>query len=372
VKEGRQTEDLNLTVTQVEIPIEITFTNYPDVYYIIPDTYVSNEILTNFFSYDNKEFLRELRNRGFYTYESSYANYHHSILSISSVLNYSYWEGAGGSPRQLAGYLTHRVDSNRVVDTFKFNSYEYVLIGNWWGVTSSDPRADLSTRFLPIDEFTFSIYTGLYWHDLFDLVLGLGSNSVLRKGHHNQFEYLKMLPSLESPTFTFCHLTLPHSPFVFWSDGSSMSTLDANTFPERSVYLEQLKYTSYLLLDAIDTILSGSNTPPIIIILSDEGFPSSEWFTYLKDTGGLKGLEESRPDIARIRQGNLYAVYNPYTKNPPPISPVNIFPYVFSSISEIEVEYLPDRYFLKSMRRFSESFIDVTDFFSSASIEGGV
>ena len=61
--------------------------NYPDVYYIILDGYMSSNSLNEFLNYENQEFVSYLTNKGFNVNDKSYSNYPSSILSVTSTLN---------------------------------------------------------------------------------------------------------------------------------------------------------------------------------------------------------------------------------------------------------------------------------------------
>ncbi len=332
----------------------------PDVYYIIPDTYTSFAILSDYLGYDNSKFLAFLEDRGFYVNENSYANYHHSILSISSVMNMKYWTdeelGAEG-PKALGPYLSQ----NPVGDTFKEAGYTYVHIGSWWGFTAKNVRADITPVYSSLRELDFTLYKTTLWYDLADLLLDRGGNHILREAHMKQFANLVEVSRMEETTFTFSHLILPHPPFLFEADGAHTSGWMVPPEEWRRMYLAQLEFTTSKLMETIDSILANSEVTPIIILSADEGYAGTAWKEYWDSKQGLDTIMEDRLDLAVKRHGNLYAVLNPYGRNlPQPTSPVNTFRYVFNSLFDSQLEYLPDRYFLKSIGKYESEFIEVT------------
>src|SRR5690606_10374696 len=65
-------------------------TSTPDVYYLIYDKYASNEVLDEYYGYDNSSFHEQLEERGFYVSASSRTNYPRTIFSLASSLNMEY------------------------------------------------------------------------------------------------------------------------------------------------------------------------------------------------------------------------------------------------------------------------------------------
>lgn len=328
----------------------------PDVYYIIPDTYTSQFILSNYLDFDNSEFMDFLDGVGFEVNESSYANYHHSILSISSVLNLDYWteEGLGLPTRRKLGDALYQ---NPVGDTFVEAGYTYIHMGSWWSFTSSNAVANITSQFSNLSELSFELYRMTLWYDLLDYFFDAGGNRILREATLNQIYTLPEIAEMEEPTFTFCHLILPHPPFLFDSEGNHVSGWSMPPDEWKRMYLEQLQFTNRVLEQTINQIITGSSITPIIIICSDEGYASTEWQEYWSSHHSLKSIVVDKPDLVYMRQGNIIAVLNPY--GDPPSSPVNIFRCTFNCLFDSQLEYLPDRYFLSGIY---EKPIEITEF----------
>jgi hypothetical protein len=62
----------------------------PDIYYIVLDGYVRSDILQEMFGFDNSEFIKDLREKGFIVPASNHSNYPVTPLSVSSTLNMDY------------------------------------------------------------------------------------------------------------------------------------------------------------------------------------------------------------------------------------------------------------------------------------------
>jgi len=338
--------------TSIPVDVNSIHNPTPDVYYIIPDTYTSNYILGDSLNYDNSEFTNFLKSRNFTVVDDSWANYNHSILSISSVLNMKYWSDEElGKPafRTLAGHLV----DNPVANTFKAANYTYVHLGSWWGFTSTNEAADITYPYSSLSELDFALFRLTLWYDL------LSGDSILRDAHLKQLENLVSVSKMKEHTFTFCHLILPHPPFLFDENGNSISPWVLSSEDWKSSYLEQLTYTNKLLEQAIDSILANSEVTPIIILCADEGYSDTEWQIYLEDKKSLTSIVDDELELLLMRQGNFFAILNPYGDIPS--SPVNMFPTVFNCLFNSSIEYLPDRHFIKELERYEGDFIEVTE-----------
>ena len=112
-----------------------------------------------------------------------------------------------------------------------------------------------------------------------------------------------------------------------------------------------MRYLNTLVLDAVETILESSTTPPIIIIQGDHG------------TAGYAKREDIPKLNMKERHAILNAYYFPDGKTDllyPTISPVNTFRVVLNTYFNGKYEMLPDKnYFNPSQRQFD--YIDVTN-----------
>jgi hypothetical protein len=117
------------------------------------------------------------------------------------------------------------------------------------------------------------------------------------------------------------------------------------------MYIDQLHYSDEIILEAVDTILAESKTPPIIIIQGDHG-PVSYF-----------GEDEIEKSNMREQHSILNAYYFPqqsYDLLYPSISPVNSFRVVLNTFFDGQYEMLPDKnYFIPHARPYD--FVEVTD-----------
>jgi hypothetical protein len=159
-----------------------------------------------------------------------------------------------------------------------------------------------------------------------DYILGVG----FRDRFNHVFNNIDTITEMPQPTFSYIHLISPHPPFVFDPQGNPTYPPDfwneqrmypANLYQKG--YLNQLPYLNKKILEAVDTILSNSETAPIIIIQSDHG----PWL---------------QPKDKRMR--NFTAIYFPGHGDVlyPTITPVNIFRLVFNTYFGGKYDILED------------------------------
>ena len=126
--------------------------------------------------------------------------------------------------------------------------------------------------------------------------------------------------------FVFAHVICPHPPYIFDRNGKytppTTFKQGAGVWLPKSKFIDQLVYTNKWIEKIINTIVSTSSTPPIIILQGDHG-PST--------TPRVKKLSKLN---LREKMNILNAYYLPGTNYKkhlyPTISPVNSFRLVFN------------------------------------------
>ena len=168
---------------------------------------------------------------------------------------------------------------------------------------------------------------------------------------------------MPGPKFVFVHILAPHPPFVFDEHGNPVQadapyTLgDGGGYPgTREEYIhdysQEITYINKQLELVITSILSDSETPPIIVIQGDHG-PGSQ-FSMLK-------LE----DVSCLweRFSILNAYYFPdqnYDLLYPGITPVNSFRVIYNTYFDANLLLLDDKNYYASYAT-PYQMIDVTD-----------
>ena len=142
-------------------------------------------------------------------------------------------------------------------------------------------------------------------------------------------DHLLDVPAIAGPKFTYVHLFIPHAPFVFGPDGGIMTDPGfyggdrggaTNEAYQNQGYVNQVQYIDKRMIPILQSIISKSKNPPIIVMLGDHG------------------LEDNN------RKTDLLAYYLPkgYGKLYPSISPVNSFRLIFDEYFGANYPMLPD------------------------------
>jgi hypothetical protein len=111
------------------------------------------------------------------------------------------------------------------------------------------------------------------------------------------------IPKISGPKFVFAHITSPHFPFVFSSDGTK--NINPN---EGFAYADQVVYINSRMEEVIEQILENSSIPPIILIQADHGPHTESALEHMKilnayylPNGGEKLLYPSASPINNFR-----------------------------------------------------------------------
>jgi hypothetical protein len=314
---------------------------FPDIYYIIADTYGRDDVIRDLYGHDNGEFTAWLESRGFYVARESWSNYPITFLSLASSLNMRYLdeqvEQAVARKRGSRDYtplyrMIHRAD---VPERLQQKGYRYAQTLTHWGGTDRSANADIRYKFAPFlgDEFTGT---------LANMTLLRVFAPTIDELHRFVAASVPRMAELEGPTFGFVHLLLPHNPYVFDRDGRVIAshplTLSLKgqdrVWHVREPFVEQLRYTNTLLRRMIDDILARAPTPPMIILQGDHGTSLAEF------DGGVRTVAEP---VERLAILNAYLVPEAMrARLYPDITPVNTFRLLLSAQFGDDLAPLPD------------------------------
>lgn len=311
----------------------------PDVYYFILDSYGRDDLLKEAYGYDNSAFLDALRERGFYVAECSQSNYVRTEISLGSSLNMSYLQGLDPSftpdsikRRVLWDSLKH----SAVRYNFETLGYKTVAFATgfaWNELNDADVFFTPNSISAGINEFeVLFLQTTLARHvrqlGWFDPDQVMGQN--FRDRTLNVFDRMDDIARMSEPTFAYVHLISPHPPFVFGPNGEPTYPPDFwnenreyPPGPYATGYQNQLTFLNKKVLEAMDTLIAESDTPPIIILQGDHG----PW---------LQTKEK------RMRIFNAYYLPGNNEKLYSKITPVNTFRLIFDSYFGGNYGMLPD------------------------------
>lgn len=338
----------------------------PDVYYIIMDTYGREDVLRDFYQYDNSEFTQFLRSRGFYVAEESRSNYLWTHLSLSSALNLDYIpeiypEYSKDSRARMSDLIKHSL----VRRSLEAIGYSTVGFATGWDATELFDAAYVMTPDMTafatlqqrglVNEFEAMLLEnsiGLVFLDL-DVLANTPVGEFVAQRLDDRFtfqreivlalyENLTKVPEIPGPKFVFAHSLPPHGPHLFGPEGETVDYSQAFTLevdgdnPEGisgQRYLGELTYVTGRLHQIIDEILENSDRPVVIILQSDHGpAPGMDW-------------HDPTPEAFQARSGILNAYYLPPNCRAqlyPEITPVNTFRLLFNCIFGAELRALED------------------------------
>lgn len=341
-----------LIINNSNIKIDPSIKTLPDIYYIILDSYTSSNSLKEFWNYNNTEFTESLKTRGFFVTDSFHSNYSNTLFSIASSLNMSY---LNKNPiyKKYKFYellsLSEIIKKNRVTSILSDFGYS---INN---LSLFDIQTQKSFYDFPV-LLKYSLPEYLLFNRSILKVLKEGL--LLRLSNINinffwKFSVFKHIPKTNlciykkliscnksaHPQFTYAHFMMPHYPFFFKKDSSFHDNIgdivpEENSAIYKKNYLEQLIFTNKLIISLVDSILTKSAKPPIIIIQGDHGF---------REIKEAKRKEES------------YSIFNAFYLPEKKIiadsvkSPVNTFRLIFNSYYRSKLEILPSKRVIGSL-----------------------
>jgi len=339
-----------------------------DVYYLIFDRYANGSVLRDLYGFDNEPFLSSLEERGLVVLDGAVANYPGTTHSLASSLNMTYLDDLAsdvGEDSDDWGPLQGALQGSAVQEAFDSMGYRTVHIGSWWEPTYADPSADTNHVFAGLREFSqaFLFTTAAPW--LADALHVMD----IRDPARTQFERVAyQLDAIEETsrdpgaTFTFAHLTLPHTPYVFDAEGRYRP--EGRDMPVEAAYLDQLRATNTMIGELLDELLAGPTaTDPIVVLQSDEG----------PHPPALDAEPELRVEWPSAPQADLerklrildvmYLPGVPSSRIDPAMTPVNTFRMIMSEYFGGDFPPLDDRVYVYTRFERPYDFIDVTDRF---------
>ncbi len=334
--------------------------NLPDIYYIIFDRYANSNVLKEYFSYDNSEFINYLKDKGFYVATDSCTNYPKTYLSLASSLNLNYLDLV----KEKIG--THLNDETVVYDLLrdykvwrflKSKGYKFVHLGGRWQPTEINHFANLNFNSFIIDDFTIKLLKNTLLLRFMDKYI----NESQRNHIIYQLDKLGELPSIKGPKFVFAHVLLPHEPFIFGPNGEDAKEKKYRKLSIQQKYLNQLTFANKKIKILVDSLISKSNTPPIIVLQSDEGPYVHKDFNNGPQIYNWKGLST---DALRVHMMILNSYYLPGVDKSVlynSITPVNSFRVIFNLYFDTDFPLLKDESYIFEDSVHPYKFLNVTD-----------
>lgn len=349
----------------------------PDIYYLVIDSYVSNQSFNDYYNFDNSDFTKFLTDKGFYIAEKSKSNYPYTLTSLTSSLNMTYLDEAIKQIKKNKATdwtpVTNILETNQIVLYLKSKGYKYFNFGAPW-YTNKNKNADFN-YFYQTDGLNLSPLSHLLIDQtIFDPILPKmdcsGQNSFICLGTlndrrifynflTNEIRELSRIIKQPGPKFVFLHSLMTHTPYVFTDTGDYVPEVVEKSQNWRKNYISNVIFTNSILKDLIGHILESSKVPPVIILQSDEGtYPDR-----FRDDGEGEWSNASIDEI-KEKTGILNAYYLPDIKSNtlyPSITPANSFRIVLNSIFGENLPLLSDLSFIQRKRMQLWEFVEVTD-----------
>lgn len=341
----------------------------PDIYYIIMDEYVRQDVLQSIYGYDNTPFLTALRERKFFIADSANSNYGVTGLSMVSALNMNYVEDLSHvtSGHQIRRLYYEKIPNSTLLQTLRTFGYKIASIstGIWF---TKIPDAD----------YVLASPSGDFQHEIIRTSLVRGLNDVvnlvfkrnpfydvlLTNSQRQKIEYgfaqLQNSVTLPGPKFVLAHFISPHPPFVFGANGETVlinSKLNIFADGENLVngtdgmseeefkkgYRDQVTYVNGQLLNTIDRLLQQAK-PPIIILQGDHG-------TRLYRSEHYSATAISQQELFE-RMSILNSYYFPdqnYGALKAGTTPINSFRVVLNTYLQQNIPLIDDRFYFSTM-----------------------
>lgn len=282
----------------------------PDIYYFVFDRYGSNATLQKEYNYDNSDVTDYLSTQGFVTNTDAFANYPFTMSSISSTMAMEYHTGIAKlfSSDKLQTAFPYRsiLNDPPVAQVLRENGYIYNQVSSWWDFT----RVGINAEEHPTQSFRLRAFgKNFYLSDLTRDILNksimkpllkrgmtVGSTIIIkydndgnpRENFYAQKAAIKTIASSThaAPQFTFAHVLIPHTPYVFNADGSSTTYDDGpndNGADETVKYINSVKFINSQIKEMMGYIRAKSPNAAIIIQADEGPYPKQFRFELTPD-----------------------------------------------------------------------------------------
>jgi hypothetical protein len=355
----RQAQENAQDTSTVTPDQQVVDNKYPDIYFIILDSYARADILKDVIGYDNSAFLQSLRERGFYIPECAYSNYPTTEHVVESVLNYEYPASLkiySNNKGAVSPEYTRMVTQSKARAYFKQFGYQFVT-GRAFSSSLDIQNSDVYLNYLEaqgkkdiLDQNTFlylylnttvyRILSELYQNDpeqfaKLSNIIPVKTNADLEEASfwYNQnnfvFDSMEQIAKKDGHYLVYAHIYSPHYPYVYTPIGDFRYVEPQNEQEEKRLYADAVTYLNQRILELVDNLLK-SEVQPVIIIQGDHSIH-----------GLTKQLNKHKILSAYYLPGKL--ITEPYAT----ITPVNNFRLIIRNYFDPSMELLPDTLYVK-------------------------
>lgn len=314
----------------------------PDIFFIVLDMYPSQNVLLDFFDFNNKKFLDSCESLGFIQYPNSLSNYSNTLYSLTSTLNMRYYNFNEMSLAEI----DLRMNDNEVVKYLKNREYKYYIFENGYFskpknkkdtyINAGEKNDIRSNRPSPDNDFLFFFLNKSIFSPILNK-LNFTAVSVYRQRIYSVFNKFNSISKNEDKKFVFAHILSPHPPILFEENGGHIFYNDTKFNKEK--FIGQIKFINNKTLSLLNELISiKSGRDKVIIIQGDHGSRS-----FLANSN----ISFKEPWV-RERFGNLNMIYFSNLENKKIkekygyTSSVNTFISLFNNIFKDSLMLKPD------------------------------
>jgi hypothetical protein len=326
---------------------------FPNIYHIVLDGYAGNEVLNEFYNYQNNEFTTFLQTNDFIVPSKSTTNYAITFLSLTSILNMEY---VNDFVKQLGPDSNNQhpvyemTKNNQVMQILKDYGYKIIILGSTVEFATEFTESDVvlcSEKSLTNTEFIINLVKTSMLKPIYSMLFETSRDKITCS--------LDNLPNLheeyESPIYVFSHILLPHPPFQFGPNGEEIDPTKieiSDDWNNKEGYINQVKFANKKISEFV-TKIKADNNNSIILLHGDHG------------TGSVSDLDLSGDGIKqRMMIFNAYHLPgNPTIIPYDGISPVNSYRIIMNSYFEKDYPLLDDKSYF-STHNEPYDLIDVT------------
>jgi len=322
-----------------------------DVYIIVLDEYASSDVYRERYGYDNTPFEDSLRALGFQIPRGLRSNYANTLLSVTSLLNFTHVQPIAdvmsASTPDLTP-VTRMMEHNRVERFLKSQGYRFVFFPSAW-YTPTLANSDADEQYDVYHRFSLSRAIRRSWIAQYFAGTTMFSKLLPRLATENEVDTehdmrdFAAIPSVARDprlTFTFMHVLMPH---VGYKVDSTCAPLVRS--PGITGLPGELTCLNRQTLTMVRALIAGSSVQPIIILQGDHGSQSLKPFaSYTALPNTAQARERFRPFGAYYLPGSTGEVI------PDSTSIVNVLRYVFNYYYDTDLKPLPNTMYFSHWR----------------------
>jgi hypothetical protein len=261
----------------------------PHVFLLVLDMYTGTESLRLRYGWDNTPFESFLSRHAFRVSGGARANYVHTPLALSAMLNLNYLDsfvtrvGARETRLSVAYPL---IENNEVVRAFKAAGYRFVFFPTGFAGTADNRLADVrlpDPKYLTREfEMVWLRTTAL--NPLLSFICGRVScpwfvpfTTEAARMFDWKFAQLGKLSTSRDPLLVFAHLIVPHPPYLYDAQCSHVTPYwpvrddGKDSLKVKNAYVAQIACVNRKLEVLIADLERSSARPYVVVLQSDHG-----------------------------------------------------------------------------------------------------